>query len=166
MKKTIFILITLFCLNIYSQEKTENNEPIVFLESIYGIAGQINDRGAFLLGGELNYQFKSNLFSIRYLIQLKSDSDILSANNQEIGLLYGKRRIYNGSSLSISGGLSLNKDLNRATIKNSKNYIGFPLEINFKWFKPKRKRYKAYGIIPIGKPTSFGRTNKSLRHGC
>jgi hypothetical protein len=32
-----------------------------------------------------------------------------------------------------------------------------PIELNFKWFKSKKKRYRIYGIIPVGEPTSFGR---------
>jgi len=176
MRKTIIILITLFSLSIYSQEKTENNEPIIFGEFIFGGAGEIKGKGGFLLGGELNYQFKSNLFSIRYLehIQLETDAVFLSPftpfpiirekiNHKEIGLLYGKRWIYDGSSLSVSGGLSLNKYSNKITDENNEriniknNYIGLPFEVNFKWFKSKKKRYRIYGIIPVGKPTSFGR---------
>ncbi len=176
MKKTIIILITFFSLNIYSQEKTKNNEPIIFGEIIFGGAREIKGKGGFLLGGELNYQFKSNLFSIRYIehIQLELDALFLSPftpipiikekiDHKEIGLLYGKRWIYNGSSLSISGGLSLNNYSNKITDENNEriniknNYIGFPFEVNFKWFKTKKKRYRIYGIIPVGKPTSFGR---------
>ncbi len=176
MKKTIIILFTFFSVNIYSQKKTENNEPIIFGEFIFGGAGEINGKGGFLLGAELNYQFKSNLFSIRYLehIQLESDAVFLSPftpipiireknNQKEIGLLYGKRWIYDGSSLSVSGGVSLNNYSNQITDENNEritiknNYIGLPIELNFKWFKSKKKRYRIYGIIPVGEPTSFGR---------
>jgi len=31
--------------------------------------------------------------------------------------------------------------------------------VNVKWFKKEKKRFRAYyGLIPIGKPTSFGRS--------
>ena len=173
LNKILFTIILITNLNVYSQEK---NEPIIFGEFIFGGAGEINGKGGFLLGGELNYQRKTHLFSARYLehIQLESDAVFLSPftpipiirekiNHQEIALLYGKRWIYNGSSLSISGGVSLNTYSNRITDKNNEqirikeDYIGIPLEVNFKWFKSRKKRYRIYGIIPVGKPTAFGR---------
>jgi hypothetical protein len=173
LKKILFTIILITNLNAYSQEK---NEPILFGEFIFGGAGEINGNGGFLLGGELNYQRKTHLFSARYLehIQLESEAVFLSPftpipiirekiNHQEIALLYGKRWIYNGSSLSISGGVSLNTYSNRITdenneqIKIKESYIGIPLEVNFKWFKSRKKRYRIYGVIPVGKPTAFGR---------
>lgn len=176
MKKIIILLITLFALNIYSQETTENKEPILFVELVIGGAGEINGKGGFLLGAEFNYQFKTNLFSFRYLehSQLELDAIFLSPftpipiirekiNHKEIGLLYGKRWIYVGSSFSVSGGISLNHYSNKITDENNQrinintNYIGFPFEVNIKWFKSKKKRYRIYGLIPVGKPTSFGR---------
>ena len=173
LRKILFTLILVTNLNMYSQEK---NEPIIFGEFIFGGAGEINGKGGFLIGGELNYQLKNHLLSARYVeqIQLESDAVFLSPftpipiirekiNHQEIALLYGKRWIYDGSSLSISGGLSINIYSNRITDENNEqikikdDYIGFPLEVNLKWFKSRKKRYRVYGIIPVGKPTSFGR---------
>jgi len=176
MKKIILILIVFFSLQMYSQEKLENNEPIIFGEFLLGAASEINGNEGLLLGGALKYQLKSNLLTVRYLafIQFESDLILLSPfipipiirekiNHKEIGILYGKRWIYEGSSLSFSGGISLNNYLNKMTNENNEiiniknNYIGFPFEVNFKWFKSTKKRYRIFGIIPVGKPTSFGR---------
>jgi len=173
--KPCLILILLLSLVTYSQEKQQHT-PILFTEFLFGAAGEINGKGGFLLGAELNYQYKKHLFSIRYMeyIQLETDAVFLSPvtpfpiikekiNHKDIGLLYGKRWIYNGSSLSISAGVSLNQYTNRVTDENNEqykiktHYMGLPLEINFKWFKSKKRKYKIYGIIPVGKPTAFGR---------
>jgi len=173
MKTTTIIFIIFLTLNIYSQEESKKSAPIIFGEYTFGIGREINAYGGFFSGGELNYQFKNKLFTLRYIDYMLLKSDMLfvtpftplpfikeKINNKEIGLLYGKRWIYDGSSISFSGGLSLNYHLNRSTNEQfniKDNYVGFPFEFNIKWFKSKKKRYRIYGIIPIGKPTSFGR---------
>ena len=176
--KLIFILIAAFySLNLHSQEEKEGNSPIIFGEFIFGGAGRIGGNAGFLLGGELNYQYNKNLFSIRYLENSQLDPDIFFLTpftafpilrkknyNKETAVLYGKRWIYGGSSLSVSGGISFNTFLSHLTDQNNRNYttkdnyVGFPFEVNFKWFKSKKKRYRIlYGLIPVGKPTAFGR---------
>lgn len=177
MKIVVFLLITFYSLNIQSQEEKEVNLPIIFGEIIFGGTGTINGSGGILVGGELNYQYKKNLFSIRYLENSQLESDVVLLTpvtafpilrekhlNKETALLYGKRWIYGGSSLSISGGLSLNTYLSNLTDENNRNYrisdnyLGFPFEVNFKWFKSEKQKYRIfYGIIPVGKPTAFGR---------
>lgn len=173
--KPCIALMILWSLATYSQE--QQHTPILFAEFLFGAAGEINGDGGFLLGAELNYQYKKHLFSIRYIehIQLETDAVFLSPvtpfpiireknNHKDIGLLYGKRWIYSGSSLSISAGVSLNRYTSRITDENDEqykiksHYIGLPLEINFKWFKSKKRKYRIYGIIPVGKPTAFGRS--------
>ena len=85
-------------------------------------------------------------------------------NSNEISLLYGKRFIKDGHSWSFSGGVSANYALYKRRVdgvnqRASEAFVGFPLEINIKWFKKKKKRFRAwYGIVPIGKPTAFGRS--------
>ena len=65
---------------------------------------------------------------------------------KKIALLYGKRWVYDDSSLSISGGLSINTYSNRITDENNErikikdDYIGFPLEVNFKLFQIREKK--------------------------
>lgn len=177
MKIILLLLITFYSINIHSQEKKEDNLPILFGEVLFGGAGRINGNGGILIGGELNYQYKKDLFSLRYIHNSQVQSDVLFLTpvtpfpilrekqiNKETGLLYGKRWIYGSSSLSISGGISLNNYLNNLTDENNRNYrttenyVGFPFEVNYKWFKSEKKRYRIlYGLIPVGKPTSFGR---------
>ena len=171
-KNIIIFFITFFTLNIYAQEEPSVNEPIIFGELILGGAGKINGYGGFLIGGEISYQFKNNLISIRYLenTQLKREVLQLSPvtvfpiyneqdNNKETSFLFGKRWIYNCSSVSISGGVSLNTYVSKINKKYTVTdyYLGFPFEINVKWFKPKKKKYRIYMLIPVGRPTSFGR---------
>ncbi len=176
MKIVLFLLISFYSLNIYSQEKKEGDQPIIFGEIIFGGAGRINGNSGILMGGELNYQYKNSLFSIRYIENSQLESDVLFLTpvtpfpilkekhfNKETGLLYGKRWIYGGSSLSVSGGISLNTftsnltDENNDNYRSKENYLGFPFEVNFKWFKSEKKRYRIlYGLIPVGNPTSFG----------
>tara|TARA_R110000850_G_scaffold147130_1_gene269307 strand:- start:19650 stop:20270 length:621 start_codon:yes stop_codon:yes gene_type:complete len=175
--KILFILVLTFCfINLHAQEKEETGPPIIFAEILFGGAGKINGNGGLLYGGELNYQYKKNLFSIRYIENSQLESDVLflspvtpfpvlkeKNNNKELSVLYGKRWIYEGSSLSVSGGISRNTyssnltDENNQRYKITDTYVGFPLEVNFKWFKSKKKRYRLYGLIPVGQPTSFGR---------
>ena len=176
MKIILFILITFYSLNIHSQEKLEANQPIIFGEFVLGGAGRIGGNGGMLIGGELNYQHNKDLFSIRYLENPQLESDVLLLTpftpfpvlrqkhlNKETGLLYGKRWIYGGSSLSISGGISFNSYLTNLTDENNdhyktnEKYLGFPFEVNFKWFKSDNKKSRIlHGLISFGSPTSFG----------
>ncbi|MDT0644868.1 hypothetical protein RM553_18670 [Zunongwangia sp. F363] len=173
----LFLLVTFYSADIVSQEEKEVNLPIIFAEFMFGGAGRINGNAGILVGGELNYQYKKNLFSIRYLENSQLESNIVFLSpvtpfpilreknyNKETGLLYGKRWIYGGSSLSFSGGISFNSysskfiDENDDHYRLSDNYVGFPFEMNFKWFKSEKNRYRImYGAIPVGKPTAFGR---------
>lgn len=109
----------LFSFNIYSQEKTKKNEPILFLDFMIGYGNVLDNYSSILSVGELNYQFKKHLFSFRYLeiTKLKVTTfpiipfiiDITESNKtQEISLLYGRRWIYNWTSISVSAGVSLN----------------------------------------------------------
>ena len=176
MKITLFLFMTFYSLNIQSQEKREVDLPIIFGEVLFGGAGRINGNGGILLGGELNYQYKKSLFSIRYIENSELESDVVLLTpvtafpvlrqkhfSKETGLLYGRRWIYRGSSLSVSGGVSSNKfssnltDENNQTYRITESYLGFPFEVNFKWFKSEKKKYRIlYGLIPVGKPTAFG----------
>ena len=164
-----------FC---YSQKErdtipTETN-PIIYAELFTGLAG---GKGiGFIFGGELNYQDNNDLFTLKYGYQSFANFGAASfgfigfptikptLKNHEIAILYGQRFIKNGHSWSFSGGISTNYsnvnqiDNDMPTIE-SRQYFGFPFEVNIKWFKNTKKRFRAYyGIIPIGKPTAFGRS--------
>ncbi|WP_452219697.1 hypothetical protein [Lacinutrix salivirga] len=164
-----------FC---FAQDQSKVDEiednPILFTEILVGYAG--GNTSGFSLGGELNYQQNNNLYSIRYINQTALDYEValigfvaipfLESNLKvnEVSILLGKRYIKDGHSFSFSGGLSANNVLfkeriNGVEVKKNKQFIGFPLEVNIKWFKKKKKRFRAYyGLIPVGKPSSFGRS--------
>ncbi|WP_452219027.1 hypothetical protein [Lacinutrix undariae] len=85
-------------------------------------------------------------------------------NVDEFSLLYGKRFIKDTYSFSASVGVSLNELVynsldNNMNTSTKEQYIGFPFEVNIRLFKRKKERIRVlYGLIPIGKPTSFGRS--------
>ena len=173
LKKKFLLIILLCSLNIHSQEKEEAHLPVVFGELILGGAGKIQGNGGLLYGAELNYQHEKDLFSIRYTehSQLVADAHIIifpvwraKHVNKEIGFLYGRRWVNGGMSFSISGGVSVTTYLSNLRDNNdeiqtfSERYPGFPFEVNVKLFKSKKTRYRIfYGLIPVGKPTAFGR---------
>ena len=78
--------------------------------------------------------------------------------------MYGRRIIFDGSSLSFSSGVSTNKAVYRSEvdderIRTSLNYFAIPYEVSFKFFKRKKSRYRVfYALIPIGKPTAISRS--------
>lgn len=164
--KKIYLIILLWCAIAYSQEKTN---PILFLDGSGGYAIGKIEGPLFTLG--LHYQHNSNLFSLRY--QYVSGDDIgvlaptpiyplfnINESVNEYSALYGKRYVYDNSSLSLSlgAGYIQHKTL---SLTNSRGFeynknIGLPFEINFKWFKAQKAPYRIYGAIPVGNKTSFG----------
>ncbi|WP_037348822.1 hypothetical protein [Sediminibacter sp. Hel_I_10] len=165
----------LYC---YSQQEKDTiyskTNPIVYSELFMGFAGG-NGIGV-VIGGELNYQIKKDLFTVKYGYQSLAELTGTAVgfigfpafektiDNHEISLLYGQRYIKDGHSFSFSGGISTNyadvkQPNNTMTTEESIQYFGFPFEANIKWFKKKKRRFRAYyGLIPIGKPSSFGRS--------
>jgi hypothetical protein len=124
------------------------------------------------VGIGLNYQLKRNLFTVRCTGTAKFNVDIISplvplpypslnSSLDEVALLYGQRFINNGHAYSISLGASYNhfRIYDKSTSARydiNSEYIGLPFEANIKWFKSVKKRFKIYGLIPVGKPTAFG----------
>ncbi|GAB4154472.1 MAG: hypothetical protein Tsb0033_02500 [Winogradskyella sp.] len=178
MKKVNLLIGALLCVSFsYTQnpvDKEDKTNPIVFIETIFGYAGG-NAHGP-TLGAEINYQLQKNLFSLRYIYQTRFNFDFAilglvglpiitnDLNINELSALYGYRNVTDGHSWSFSGGLSTNfvSYKTRTDVMITRDfevYMGFPFEINIKWFKKEKKRFRAYyGLIPIGKPTSFGRS--------
>ncbi len=178
-----FLLILIFPLVVLSQSETRDSlsieklNPIIFGEYFVGISSSETLSG-FSIGGNLNYQFnKSDLLTLRatyfssfkFNLFLNNEDSELSINAKEkireYGLLYGKRYVFEGSSLSFSGGIGyFDRDYytksNRILSINKQDYFGFPFEINYKLFKSKKRRFRAYyGIIPVGKrKVAFGRS--------
>jgi hypothetical protein len=174
MKRNIILLFLIFSSSfaLFSQDTTaiQKSNPIVYVDINLSLAE--GSSSGFLGGISLNYQLKDDLltFRVQQLIRLRNEGlsiiiPIFTTIEQidEYAFLYGKRHIYSNSSISYSGGISylerrkLVEQIDVLSYDYDKT-IGFPFEFSFKWFKPKRERYRIYAIVPVGKPTSFGRS--------
>ncbi|MBP1224144.1 hypothetical protein [Flavobacterium sp. 1355] len=169
--KVIFVLI--FTNSIYAQESNhielkEKSNPIVYAEAFGGFSCM--DHFGLIGGGELNYQYKKDIFSFRYSHlagYVKRDSVFSFANvedNDEYALLYGKRWSNNSHSFSVSAGVSSNNlKLTSRDFDNFQyeRFYGMPFEANFKWFYPKRKSHLIYNaLIPSIGIKFFGTISK------
>jgi len=158
-------------LSIKAQEKQdsigEKSNSIFFADLGLGYSnGTLNGLTGVL---SLNYQKKNNLFTFRHLEIIKYDNidffiiipyNVETRRIREYAVLYGKRYIEDGTSYHFSGGFSYNTYQQRKEndIIASESFIGFPIEAGISWFKDKKERFRIlYGLIPVGKPTSFGR---------
>ena len=158
--------------SIKAQEKQDSivkkPNPILFgdLSLAYG-----NGSLRGLMGGvSINYQSKNNLFTFRHLEIIQYDNvdffliipfNIESRSIREYSILYGKRYIEDGTSYHFSAGFSYNTYQQRKDndIIARESFIGFPVEAGISLFKNKKERFRIlYGLIPVGKPTSFGRS--------
>lgn len=181
MKKLIIILF--LCFNAFGQndstiDSIQKTNPVIFSEGYFGGAGS-NNGGLWLLGYNLNYQFNDkDLMTARFSGLLGTYDNYLLASpllilpfstrketQAEFALLYGKRWVYDNFSFSVSTGIShvdrdYYKKVDNYYENISENYFGVPIELNIKWFKSEKKRFRAYyGLIPIGKrKVSFGRS--------
>jgi hypothetical protein len=165
----LIILSVIPSLSAKSQDTTKQN-PVVFAELLIGHA--YGAGGGFSLGAATNFQTGKNLFTFRYVGTLKLKAGLVlfiipffeeSRSGEEFALLYGRRFIKEGTSSSFSLGVSYN--LRSETFLNAtqpdikESYVGVPFEANIKFFKAQKKRYRIiYGLIPVGKPTGFGRS--------
>ncbi len=146
--------------------------PILFFEGSGGYSGGKSDGWTATLS--LNYQYKKNLFTARYLglVDLHLDpnqSYILFVPNyrqsetiDELSVLYGRRYIYDNKSISFSLGIGsvrqrkvIDPDESVYVWKENRG-LGVPFEFNIKWFKRVKKPIMIYWFIPVGPPTSFG----------
>lgn len=172
-RTTLFILfLIIFSLSIVAQEKKDSlklkENPIVFADLGLGYtSGSLSGlTGVF----SLNYQKNNHLFTFRHVEVVKYDNidffliipvNVESRSIREYSILYGKRYIEEGTSYHFSGGFSYNTYQQRKNndIIASESFVGFPLEFGMSWFKSKKERFRIlYGLIPVGKPTSFGRS--------
>ncbi|MFD1601485.1 hypothetical protein ACFSJW_15690 [Flavobacterium artemisiae] len=155
-KKLLKITFVLLLSNLASSQEIkevklkEKTNPIIYAEAFGGFSCM--DYFGFAGGGEVNYQYKKSLFTLRYshltgYVQRDSVFSFHNAqDNDEYAVMYGRRWIKNSHSFSISTGISSNNL--KTTIRdfdNNRNfryerYYAVPFEVNFKWFKPKRKR--------------------------
>jgi len=151
--KIIFVLLlsNLACAQESNDVKLkEKKNPIIYAEAFGGFSCM--DYFGLAGGGEVNYQYKKSLFTLRYLHlsgYKQKDSVFAFQNaqdNDEYALMYGRRWIKNSHSFSVSTGISSNnlkitsRDFENNRIYRYERYYAVPFEINFKWFKPKRKR--------------------------
>jgi hypothetical protein len=169
-KLLVFFLLIAFSSTI-AQEKLDSvkikENPIVFGDFLVGYSN--TGKRAVTVGGNLNYQSKNNLYTFRTSQTTSIDKidwflfipiSIVSNTTTEYAALYGKRYIEDGMAYHFSAGISynINEDINE-DIKTRDTFAGFPLEIGMSFFKPNKERFRIfYGLIPVGKETSFGRS--------
>ncbi len=134
--------------------------PIVFFEGSGGYSGGKSDGWTGILS--LNYQYKKNLFTARYLglVDYHIDPDqgfvIFFPNYRkaetidELSLLYGRRYIYGNKSISFSVGIGSVRQ-RKAINPEESDYIweenrslGVPFEFNIKWFKRRKEPIRIY----------------------
>jgi hypothetical protein len=169
--KNPVLLLLLFCVSANAQDslkavETKKPNKIIFFEYYFGFGG--GNTSGFVLGASANYQNKKDLFTFRLggfagfnqttilvgplldPLELRSDKIV------DYSLLYGKRWIGERASFSVSGGFSMTNWKHEQKIDDhykylSENSVGFPFELNLKWFKKEKQRLKAYGLIPISR---------------
>ena len=179
-KITLVLLSYVFALTLSAQNAIDSTKvktnPIIYSSVLLGGSGS-NEIQGITFSFDINYQFNKNLFTLRslFIAERNKDVNLFSAilvvpifiggdSMNENSLLFGQRFIFNGSALSISAGISSNLihyshiDENNMKIAFEDYYVGVPFEITFNVFKGEKARYRIlYGLIPIGRPTSFGR---------
>lgn len=155
-KKLLKIVFVLMLSNsIYAQETKDiviiiqKKSPIIYAEVFGGFS--VMQNFGFAGGGELNYQYKKNLFTLRYSHEtgyVKQDSVFAFSNvedNDEYAILYGRRWLTKSHSYSVSVGVNSNnlkfttRDFEHNRYYQYKRFYGVPFEANFKWFNPKRR---------------------------
>lgn len=170
MKRFLIITLVFSACASFAQE---NKSPILFTEFLLGST----DRDVIVLGAGLNYQAGLHLFTAKYSRHAEFGEDYILPGFiiatpylktrrliNEWALLYGPRLNFEGFSASISAGVSQSflqrrfEDFEGSEVLKYSNYVGVPYELNIKFFKKVKRRYRIYGFIPVGKPTGFGRS--------
>jgi len=169
MKKHFFSFLLLVSSGLFSQEKEKvSSNPIIYADITIGFSSVNTLNGV----GTINYQTKNNLFTYRFseLYHIKTSYTIWALifpfllippiKSKEYAFLYGKRYEEDDFSYSFSGGVSYTKHTDNPSLSKPINFEnsfwGFPFEVNVKWFKSKKERFRIYGLIPVGKPTGLG----------
>lgn len=173
MRSLILIILIIFSSRFtYAQKEKDSisrkDNPIVFMDANIGYSFGVTNG---LSGGlSLNYQIEKNLFKFRFfetsrienvdvifgIIPISIDQKL----TREYSILYGRRFVKNDLAYHFAGGISYSnyKDIKQDVVITEYNFVGFPLEFGIHWFHSKKERYKVlFGLIPVGKPTSFGR---------
>lgn len=163
--RTFCFLFLLVTCTVFSQEEEKTN-PVLFAEVYAGAAG--GEAPGMLYGAGFNYQKKKNLYTLRYTGTLDMGISyaglglfpfpVRDGMLDEVAILYGRRRGQENHSVSFSLGPAFNRYrfYEDDEQKNASSSIGLAFETNIKWFKKEKRRYRIYGLIPVGKPTAFG----------
>ena len=167
MKKLLLIALLPFTALAQDTISAKKTNPVIYSDFIFG--GAAGSSHGVLVGLGLNYQRGSNLFTLRWAGVTQLDMKLFNRGSEpryieevnDYGILYGRRYIFGGKSLSVSAGASLYRrdiemQLHGVTNCDRTTYIGFPFEVDFKIFKKTKVPYHIYGIIPVGKPTAIG----------
>jgi hypothetical protein len=168
MKKiALFLLFTSLSIVALAQKPNK----IIYGDLNYALGTAFVNEGddlAAAIGASFYYQHNHNLYSFRYNLVddlfggSPSGESVRFSRVHEFGLLYGYRWLFKGSSIALSGGVSLNHyalKLRNGNFEEISNQVGFPVEASVRFFKKRKRRFRAYyGLIPIGRPTNFGRS--------
>ena len=149
----LFLFLLVFQSYIHSQtndsivnSKQIKSNPIVYVENLLGYSN--GGYKGLTGGGNINYQYKNNLFTLR-LLELNNYKKegtfivipvyTLIERVNEYALLFGKRLIEGNTSYSYSAGISILErkyldDKSKTPLLYNRNQnIGFPFEFNIKW---------------------------------
>jgi hypothetical protein len=160
--KIVFVLV--LSNSIYAQETTKDvviiiqkKSPIIYAEVFGGFS--VMRHFGFAGGGELNYQYKKNLFTLRYSHEsgyVEQDSVVTFLNvedNDEYAILYGRRWLTKNHSFSVSVGVNsnnlkfTNRDFEYNRSYQYKRFYGVPFEANVKWFNSKRRSNLVFNAL-------------------
>ncbi len=149
-------------------KKSKFIPPLIFGDVIIGKSF------GFMNGGSLNYQIKKSLITLRFVgvYDMRSEPGpkffpvpyiYTKESREEAAILFGRRLIRTGTSMSFSIGLSSNQlrlfDRESGITERSPYYLGFPFEASMIVFNKIKRRYRIiYGLIPILKPTALSRS--------
>jgi hypothetical protein len=173
LQKIIFIIFLFSSSFILSsaQEKSDSLEvvenPVLFADLLIGYSNA--GKSAATFGVSVYYQSKNNLFTFRTSQTVSVDkiewfyifpTSIISNTTTEYAVLYGKRYIEDGIGYHFSTGISYNtNDAINGERLTSDAFLGVPISVGLNFFKEKKKKFRVlYGLIPVGEPTSFGRS--------
>tara|TARA_A100000171_G_C2140567_1_gene155567 strand:- start:2703 stop:3317 length:615 start_codon:yes stop_codon:yes gene_type:complete len=150
----IFLAFFLFIAQFtYAQYNDYPNTPTLYGEVFGGFVLESFDEAAPAFGLEANYHKGRFLYSVRYTFIPKLTSrlkDVIAfvgipevvqeSKTSEFAGLFGPRWIAKNSSYSVSGGVAVSNRLNvldpsGREVREKETYLGFPFELNIKWFR-------------------------------
>lgn len=173
----IFFIYTTFAQDSIKVDVTKKPNPIIFADFDVSFGGA--EHAGWGIGGSVSYQFFNTdlvtarirgfgSYSSEYVLLTPMTPFPVFRKNETIvdyGLLYGKRWINGGTSFSVSAGIAAiryqySQRMGDEYYRRDENLIGIPYELNVKFFKKVKRRYRAYWwLIPVTKQkVAFGRS--------